>query len=194
MVRKRKAFQTLFHRVPIGRAQRFIRLNRNSPLTLDQIAREAGASSFHFLRIFLAYTGETPFDFLRRVRLAGAVRMLQEDPVGSITEIARSVGYETPPAFNKAFKQKLQMSPRQFRNLGKAAQYDLVYRLAKTVESKEETMKLNMNLKPEIVVRQPAITYIFGALDHSAKLLRPRGMKCFGCFPAKSAASNSRSF
>lgn len=160
MARKRKALQSQFHRSQIGRAQRFIRTNLDSPLTLDRIAREAGASSFHFLRIFMAYTGETPFDFLRRVRLATAVRMLQEDAVGSITEIALSVGYETPSAFNKVFRQKLRMSPREFRNLGKAQQYDLVYRLAKPLESKEETMKLNMNLKPEMVFRQP-VHYVY---------------------------------
>lgn len=160
MARKRKALQSQFHRSQIGRAQRFIRTNLDSPLTLDRIAREAGASSFHFLRIFMAYTGETPFDFIRRARLATAVRMLQEDAVGSITEIALSVGYETPSAFNKVFRQKLRMSPREFRNLGKAQQYDLVYRLAKPLESKEETMKLNMNLKPEMVFRQP-MDYVY---------------------------------
>src|SRR5215475_8238774 len=117
----RKTGQMLFHRTQIGRAQRFIRMNMDTPLTLDGIAREAGASPYHFLRIFLAYTGETPFDFLRRVRLTTAVRMLQEDPLGSITEIALSVGYETPSAFDKVFKKGMGMSPREFRNLGKDA-------------------------------------------------------------------------
>jgi len=154
--RTRKPQQTQFHRSQIGRAQRFIRLHMGTTLTLDQIAREAGASQFHFARIFLAYTSETPFDFLRRIRLAAAVRMLQEDPVGSITEIALSVGYETPSAFNKVFKQKLRMSPREFRNLGKEKQYDIIYRLAKPLESKEETMQLNMNSKPETVTRPGA--------------------------------------
>ena len=160
MPRKRKALQTQFHRSQIGRAQRFIRMHIGAPLTLDKIAREAGASPFHFVRIFLAYTGETPFDFLRRARLATALRMLQEDPYGSITEIALSVGYETPSAFDKVFKNKLGMSPRQFRNLGRDKQYDVVYRLAKPLESKEEEMKLDMDLKPEMVNR-PAAHFIY---------------------------------
>jgi AraC-like DNA-binding protein/DNA gyrase inhibitor GyrI len=132
----------------------------DAALTLDAIAREAGASPFHFARIFLAYTAETPFDFLRRVRLMTSVRMLQEDPNGSITEIALSVGYETPSAFDKVFKNKLGMSPREFRNLGKDEQYDMVYRLAKPLESKEAEMKLNMNLKPEIISR-PVVHYVY---------------------------------
>jgi AraC family transcriptional regulator len=81
-----------FHRSQIGRAQRYIRLHLDGHLSLTNIAKEAGSSSYHFARLFLAYTGETPFDFLRRIRLATALRMLQEDPDGSITEIALSVG------------------------------------------------------------------------------------------------------
>lgn len=79
----------------------------NQPLTLDEIAREAGASPFHFVRIFLAYTGETPFDFLRRVRLITAVGMLQEDPAGSITEIALSVGYGNSFGIQQSLQEKI---------------------------------------------------------------------------------------
>jgi AraC family transcriptional regulator len=156
MPHRRRARQSQFHRSQIGRAQRFIRLHLSSPLSLGEVAREAGASSFHFVRLFLAYTGETPFGFLRRVRLMTAVRMLQEDPIGAITEIALAVGYETPSAFNKVFKQKLHLSPSKFRNLGKDEQSELVYRLAKPLASEQENMQLNMNLEHEIVARPSA--------------------------------------
>ena len=117
----RKKHRSQFHRSQIGRAQRFIRRHLSEPISLTQIAREAGSSEFHFARLFLAYTTETPFDFLRRIRLINALRMLQDDPEGSITEIALSIGYETPSAFNKVFKKTLELSPRDFRNLGKTA-------------------------------------------------------------------------
>jgi AraC family transcriptional regulator len=155
-----KALQKQFHRSQIGRAQRFIRLHLNQPLTLDQIAREAGASPFHFVRIFLAYTSETPFDFLRRVRLITAVGMLQEDPTGSITEIALSVGYETPSAFNKVFKKRFNLSPREFRNLGKEKQYALIYSLTRPSQKEEMNMTLNLSTKREVVSR-PAFHYVY---------------------------------
>ena len=79
MPKSKTKHQNQFHRSQIGRAQRYIRVNLSERLSLADIAREAGSSSYHFARLFLAYTGETPFDFLRRIRLATALRMLQED-------------------------------------------------------------------------------------------------------------------
>jgi AraC family transcriptional regulator len=156
--KSKRKYQSQFHRSQIGRAQRYIRLHVSEPLTLKQIAREAGSSSYHFARLFLAYTAETPFDFLRRIRLSTALRMLQEDPQGSITEIALSVGYDTPSAFNKVFKKTLDISPRDFRNLGKDEQYDLIYRLSRPRLEKE--IAVNLTPKFEIVDR-PTIHYIF---------------------------------
>jgi AraC family transcriptional regulator len=154
MAKRKLRHQSQFHRSQVGRAQRFIRLHLDEPLTLDTIAREAGASSYHFVRLFQAYAAETPFEFLRRIRLATSLRLLQEDPEGAITEIAMSVGYETPSAFNKAFRKILAMSPREFRNLGKDAQYELIYLLSKPKVPKE--INMNLTSKFEIVNRPPA--------------------------------------
>ena len=154
----KRNYQSQFHRSQIGRAQRYIRLHVSEPLTLTQIAREAGSSSYHFARLFLAYTAETPFDFLRRIRLSTALRMLQEDPQGSITEIALSVGYDTHSAFNKVFKKTLGISPRDFRNLGKDEQYDLIYRLSRPRLEKEIAMNLTPNFE---IVNRPTTHYVF---------------------------------
>jgi AraC family transcriptional regulator len=158
MAQQKLRHQSQFHRSQIGRAQRYIRLNVNEPLTLEKIAREAGSSSYHFARLFLAYTGETPFDFLRRPRLATALRMLEEDRSCAVTEIALGVGYETPSAFNKVFKKMLKMSPREFRNLGKDRQHDLIYLLTKPQAHKEIKMNLTENFE---IVTRPATHYVF---------------------------------
>lgn len=140
-----------FHRSQIGRAQRFIRSHLVEDLNLKQIAKEAGSSEYHFGRLFLAYTGETTYSYLRRLRLSTSLRLLQEDTQGSITEIALNVGYETPSAFNKAFKAILKMSPSQFRHLGKAQQDELIYIHSTTQKEKEMTMNLNLN--PKFITR-----------------------------------------
>jgi AraC family transcriptional regulator len=155
---RKKAGQSQFHRSQIGRAQRYIRTHIGEPVTLTNIAKESGSSSFHFARLFQAYTGETPFDFLRRIRLATALRMLQEDPKGAVTEVALSVGYETPSAFNKAFKKALNMSPRDFRKIGKEGQHEVIYDLSKPRLPKE----IIVNLTPKYdLVNRPVTYYVF---------------------------------
>ena len=67
---KKARHQSQFHRSQIERAQRYIRLHRTETLSLGRIAREAGSSSYHFVRLFQAHTRETPFEFILRLRLA----------------------------------------------------------------------------------------------------------------------------
>lgn len=154
----KKTHQSQFHRSQIGRAQRYIRLHLAEPMSLYQIAREAGSSSYHFARLFQAYVGETPFEFLRRIRGVAALRMLQEDEEGSVTEIALSVGYETSAAFNKFFRKTLEMTPSDFRNLGKERQDEVIYDLSRPRVLKEIAMNLSAEFEP---VDRPITHYVF---------------------------------
>jgi AraC-like DNA-binding protein/DNA gyrase inhibitor GyrI len=157
-VAQKKAHQTQFHRSQIGRAQRYIRLHLTEPLSLGRIAREARSSSYHFARLFHAYTGETPFEFLRRLRLTTALRMLKEYPSASVTEIALSIGYDTSAAFNKSFRKFLSMNPGDFRKLGKESQHDVIYDLSRPKLLKEIPMNLTPEFEP---VTRPLTHYVF---------------------------------
>ncbi|HEY6491437.1 MAG: AraC family transcriptional regulator [Terracidiphilus sp.] len=148
---RKKTHKSQFHRLQIGRAQRYIRLHLTEPLSLTRIAREAGSSSYHFVRLFQAYVGETPFGFLRRLRLMAALRMLQEDADASITEIAMNIGYDTAAAFNKAMRKTVDLTPTEFRRLGKEMQDEFLYDLSRPKSPKETPM--NMTPEFEIVTR-----------------------------------------
>jgi len=114
-------------------------------------------SSYHFARLFHAYTGEMPFDFQSRLRLIDELRRLQKNPHCQITDIALDVGYETPSAFNKAFRKTLQMSPRDFRNIGKEVQHEVTCTLFRPGLTEERKVNLS---KYEIVTR-PLTHYVF---------------------------------
>jgi AraC family transcriptional regulator len=154
----KKAHQSQFHRSQIGRAQRYIRLHLAERMSLSWIAREAGSSSYHFARLFQAYVGETVFEFLRRIRLVTALRLLQEDADVSVTEIALGVGYETAASFNKSFRKSLEMTPSDFRNLGKERQDDVIYDLSRPRLLKEVVMNLSAEFEP---VSRPLTHYVF---------------------------------
>jgi AraC family transcriptional regulator len=157
-MRRKKAHQSQFHRSQIGRAQRYIRLHMADQLTLARIAREAGSSSYHFARLFQAYVGETLFEFIRRIRLATALRMLLEDPDASVTEIALNIGYVTSAAFNKTVRKTLDLTPSSFRKLGKEKQDALIYALSQPRYPRE----VNVNLTHEFeAVSRPLTHYVF---------------------------------
>lgn len=81
---------------------------------LEDLARIAHFSPFHFHRVYSGVTGETVAATIRRVRLALATQLL-ESRAGSITQVALDVGYESPQAFTRAFGQFTGQSPSAFQ-------------------------------------------------------------------------------
>ncbi len=86
----------------------------HEPLALDDAAREAGLSPFHFLRLFSAALGVTPHQYLVRARLRRAARLLADDE-RSITTIAYDVGFGDLSNFVRTFHRAAGVSPRRFR-------------------------------------------------------------------------------
>jgi AraC-like DNA-binding protein len=83
-------------------------------LDLEETARVAGASPFHFLRSFASVLGVTPHQYLVRARLRRAARLLADD-ARSITEIAYAVGFGDLSNFVRTFRRAAGVSPREFR-------------------------------------------------------------------------------
>jgi len=80
---------------------------------LAELAAVAHQSPFHFHRVYRAMTGETVGRTVTRLRLLHALQLLAG--TGSITEIALAVGYETPQALARSFRNALDASPSQLR-------------------------------------------------------------------------------
>jgi len=87
---------------------------------LEDSARHARSSPFHFLRVFSAALGVTPHQYLVRSRLRRAARLLADEE-RSITDIALDVGFADLSNFVRSFHRAAGVSPRGFR---KAARGD----------------------------------------------------------------------
>ncbi|MDB6168481.1 MAG: transcriptional regulator, AraC family [Verrucomicrobia bacterium] len=83
-------------------------------MTRETIGQKLGCSPTHFSRIFSQSTGYTFRDFLIQCRLEKAKELLRNSHL-HIREIAEQVGYDDPFQFSKLFRNRLGMSPRQFR-------------------------------------------------------------------------------
>lgn len=162
-----KLIKEHFHRRQLNRAQMFIRENLSEQITLEKLSSISGASPYHFIRVFKAYIGETPFSYIRRERILKSLAELMIDD--QITQIAMNCGFENVSSFNKAFKKFLELAPGEFRNLGKAEREKIIHNLKTTAKVKEIMMKINMEMKPEIIERNETIIYSYGVVDSSFK-------------------------
>lgn len=84
-------------------------------LTLDEVAEVAGLSPFHLLRVFRQAIGVTPHQYLMRMRLMHALRLLR-DTRQPVTEVAYDTGWADLSNFNKAFRREFGCSPRRLRS------------------------------------------------------------------------------
>ena len=98
----------------VNRAIDFVVQNPAERLDLEQLARVACFSSFHFHRIFKALVGETVAAFVKRARLQRAIRLMALRPDASLTEIALACGFASSSDFSRSFKQGYGVPPRAF--------------------------------------------------------------------------------
>ncbi|HKJ18270.1 MAG TPA: AraC family transcriptional regulator [Xanthomonadales bacterium] len=98
----------------INRAIDHIVSNLGSPLKLDDVARAACLSPFHFHRVFRNVLGETLNDFVKRIRLERALQLMSHAPSRSLTEIALDCGFSTSSDFSRSFKKRFGVPPSVF--------------------------------------------------------------------------------
>lgn len=97
----------------------WIEAHAREAVTLDDAARAAGLSPFHFLRLFAAVIGATPHQVLVRARLAIAARLLAGDGA-SVTDAAYECGFGDLSNFVRTFHKAAGMAPGRFRALARA--------------------------------------------------------------------------
>jgi len=82
--------------------------------TIASLAQQVGVSRSVLAERFRHYMGEPPMTYLSRWRLHLGARMLRSSSY-SVARIAGDVGYESEPAFNRAFKREFGNPPARFR-------------------------------------------------------------------------------
>src|SRR5262245_37440578 len=98
----------------VNRAVDFVIQNLSEPLRLEDVARAAGFSPFHFHRIFSGLMGETLGAFIRRVRLERALFLMSHRKSATLTSIALACGFSSSSDFSRAFRAQYGVAPRRF--------------------------------------------------------------------------------
>lgn len=96
------------------RARDMLREVTDRPLTIDEVARDAAMSPFHFIRQFNALFGATPHQFRIQARVDHARHLLAARN-DSVTDVCLEVGFSSLGSFSDLFTRRVGLSPTAYR-------------------------------------------------------------------------------
>ena len=91
----------------------------DAPLTVEDLAEQAGMSSRHFARAFIAETGTTPSKAIERLRIEVARQRVQSSSE-AIERVAQSTGFRDPERMRRAFIRAFGQPPQSLRRAARA--------------------------------------------------------------------------
>lgn len=105
-----------FERENISRAISYLNEEYNSEFSLEDVARIANLSQYHFIRTFKSVTGKTPYDYLLDIKIDKS-KILLKIKKYSITDVCFMCGFNSLGHFSTVFKRKVGILPSQFRKI-----------------------------------------------------------------------------
>lgn len=104
-------------RVPheeMKRVLKYVELHYMEKLTIEDMANVSGFSSSHFMKYFKNNMGQSFIDYLNDYRLTMASRMLLAS-TDAVLMVAQEAGFDNMSYFNRIFKRKFGLTPREYR-------------------------------------------------------------------------------
>jgi AraC-like DNA-binding protein len=95
-------------------ARDFMRHAYGRPVNLPDISAHANLSPYHFLRVYKQAYGETPHEFLTRLRIERAKTLLARGN-HNVTEACFEVGFSSLGSFSTLFAHRVGLSPSEYR-------------------------------------------------------------------------------
>ena len=108
-------FESYNKNYAVKRIVNYLNENYSEKISLDKIAENMYLSPVYISKIFKEETGESPINYLIKVRLDKARKILLKDKNESIKNVATRVGYEDAYHFSKQFKKHYGMAPLYYR-------------------------------------------------------------------------------
>jgi len=99
----------------LNRVRRHAETRLDQRLTLEELADVAGFSRAHFAATFKAATSMSAHEFLLRLRIQEAAKLLLGTDL-PLVDIALQCGFQNQPHFTTVFKKMTSVTPRRWRN------------------------------------------------------------------------------
>ena len=87
-------------------------------INIDELCLELNVSKFHLHRIFKDEFGKNIYESIKSIRLQKASNLLITNKYSTITDISKMTGYSSQTSFLRAFKQRFNMTPKDWKNGG----------------------------------------------------------------------------
>ncbi len=87
-------------------------------INIDELSLELNVSKFHLHRIFKDEFGKNIYESIKSIRLQKASNLLITNKYSTITDISQMTGYSSQTSFLRAFKQRFEMTPKDWKNGG----------------------------------------------------------------------------
>lgn len=98
----------------VNKVQHYVRAHIDRPISTLELAKVVDLSMHHFIRVFKKTTGETPHQFVTRIKLEEAKKMLIATDE-SVIQVGLGVGCENASHFSQLFKSNFGIPPLKFR-------------------------------------------------------------------------------
>src|SRR3712207_6994909 len=98
----------------LARARDFMRHAYQGQISLPDISAQANLSPYHFLRVYKLAYGETPHEFLTRLRIERAKALLARGS-HNVSEACFEVGFSSLGSFSTLFRQRVGLTPSEYR-------------------------------------------------------------------------------
>lgn len=97
----------------VQKMQDYILEHLNETITLADLSKQALFSPWYSYRLFKQYTGYTPAEYIRRVKLSKSALRLRDENV-SVTTVAFELGFQSVEGYQRAFKREFGCNPNVY--------------------------------------------------------------------------------
>ncbi len=100
--------------IDIGKVQDFIEKKYDGPLSINSLSEKFNMSSRTFIRRFTSTTGNTPLEYIQRVRVEAAKRLLEKEKL-TVEQVCMETGYTDFGFFRTIFKRFTGLTPQEYK-------------------------------------------------------------------------------
>lgn len=161
------------HKKRIDAVIDYISKNINNDISLQALAQVANYSPFHLQKLFKQLTGESPKQYILKIRLETALLLMVIHPYKPLKEIALDAGFSSPSVFSRAVKNYFGISPEEIRGCSPKERMQ-VFKSKKPkathqigIDAKNAIIKLDIQIKKTETIRG---FYLMAPCDDIAKI------------------------